>query len=129
MVRKGSRNISKSEPVITKVHWETLFTEIKTSVVFDVVTIRNWIIPHFKTSLKLLATEHNLAKYVAAASGKIGYRKMIFLDNLLRAPPKNKTPASSYMFKVNNRNTRTRCEICSKLIIKKPERRHRRLCC
>ena len=27
------------------------------------------------------------------------------------------------MFKVNNRNTGTRCEICSKLIIKIPERR------
>ena len=28
------------------------------------------------------------------------------------------------MFKVNDRNTRTRCEICSKLTIKTPERRH-----
>ena len=28
-----------------------------------------------------------------------------------------------YMFKVNNRNNRTRCEICSKLTIKTPERR------
>ena len=28
------------------------------------------------------------------------------------------------MFKVNKRNTRTRFEICSKLIIKAPERRH-----
>ena len=27
-----------------------------------------------------------------------------------------------YMFKVNNRNTRTRCEICSKLTIKTTER-------
>ena len=27
------------------------------------------------------------------------------------------------MFKVNNRNTRTRCEICSKVTIKTPERR------
>ena len=34
------------------------------------------------------------------------------------------TPASNYMFKVNNRNTRTRCEICSKLTLKKVERRH-----
>ena len=34
-------------------------------------------------------------------------------------------PASNYMFKVNNRNTRTRCEICSKLTIKTPERRQR----
>ena len=29
-------------------------------------------------------------------------------------------PAGNYMFKVNNRNTRTRCEICSKLTIKIP---------
>ena len=33
-------------------------------------------------------------------------------------------PAGNYMFKVNNRNTRTRCEICSKLTIKIPERHH-----
>ena len=32
-------------------------------------------------------------------------------------------PAGNYMFKVSNRNTRTRCEICSKLTIKTPERR------
>ena len=31
-------------------------------------------------------------------------------------------PAGIYMFKVNNRHTRTRCEICSKLTIKTPER-------
>ena len=36
---------------------------------------------------------------------------------------KNGYPAGNYMFKVNNRNTRTRCEICSKLTIKTPERR------
>ena len=28
----------------------------------------------------------------------------------------NKSPAGNYMFKVNIRNTRTSCEICSKLI-------------
>ena len=33
-------------------------------------------------------------------------------------------PAGNYMFKFNNKNTRTRCEICSKLTIKIPERRH-----
>ena len=32
-------------------------------------------------------------------------------------------PAGNCMFKVNNRNTKTRCEIRSKLIIKTPERR------
>ena len=30
--------------------------------------------------------------------------------------------AGNYMFQVNNRNIRTRCEICSKLTIKTPER-------
>ena len=37
----------------------------------------------------------------------------------------NLFPAGNYMFKVNNRNTRTGCEICSKLNIKKPERKKR----
>ena len=34
-----------------------------------------------------------------------------------------KIPAGIYLLKVNNRNTRTRCEICSKLTIKSPKRR------
>ena len=35
-------------------------------------------------------------------------------------------PAGNYLLKFNNRNTRTKCEICSKLTIKIPERRQRR---
>ena len=31
-------------------------------------------------------------------------------------------PAGIYLLKINNRNTRARCEICSKLTIKTPER-------
>ena len=30
-------------------------------------------------------------------------------------------PGNTYLFKVNNRNSRKKCEICSKLIIKTPE--------
>ena len=40
---------------------------------------------------------------------------LIFLKTLF--------PAGIYLLKVNNRNTRTRHEICSKLTIKTPERR------
>ena len=32
-------------------------------------------------------------------------------------------PAGIYLLKVNKSNTRTRCEICSKLLIKTPEQR------
>ena len=35
-------------------------------------------------------------------------------------------PTGSYLLKVHNRNTRTRCEICLKLTIKTPERRQSR---
>ena len=53
---------------------------------------------------------------------------MLTLNNYLPAEGglfhcKVATPAGNYMFKVGNRNTRTRCEICSKLTIKTPERR------
>ena len=37
--------------------------------------------------------------------------------------PKAST-AGIYLLKFNNRNTRTMCEICSKLTMKTPERRH-----
>ena len=33
------------------------------------------------------------------------------------------------MFKINNRNTAARCEMCSKLTIKTPEQRQWRRCC
>ena len=36
----------------------------------------------------------------------------------------NRVPANFYWFKVNSRNTTKRCEICSKLTIKTPQRRH-----
>ena len=36
-------------------------------------------------------------------------------------------PDNIYLFKVNNRSTRKRCEICSKLTIETPERRQWRL--
>ena len=42
------------------------------------------------------------------------HRRYIFLQN--------SNPTGNYMFKVNNRNTKTKCEICSKLTIKTPER-------
>ena len=35
----------------------------------------------------------------------------------------NPYPANIYLIKVNNKNTRKRCEICSKFTIKTPERR------
>ena len=39
-----------------------------------------------------------------------------------RGMSRRAVPAGNYMFKFNNRNTRTRCEICSKLTIKTQER-------
>ena len=54
---------------------------------------------------------------------KLAILKQIFLFNLLIVT-KN-FQAVIYLLKVNNRNARTRCEICSKLTIKTPEQRQR----
>ena len=39
-------------------------------------------------------------------------------------PVRCPVPVGIYMFKVKNRNTRPRCEICSKLTVKTPEQSH-----
>ena len=46
----------------------------------------------------------------------------LYADALYQS--KARTPAGIYLLKVNIRNTRARCEICSDLTIKTPERRH-----
>ena len=48
---------------------------------------------------------------------------LFLLIKLLSTCFEHHFPADNYMFKVNNRNNRTRCEICSKLTIKILERR------
>ena len=55
------------------------------------------------------------------------YYKSIKLSSYFHHFRKNSVPpcpAGIYLLKFNNRNTRTRCEICSKLTIKTPERQH-----
>ena len=62
------------------------------------------------------------------SNGLSNYVKVTYSENVspflgsinLRYP----LPAVIYLLKVNNKNTRTKCEICSKLTIKTPERRH-----
>ena len=48
----------------------------------------------------------------------------MYLNTLCLRETKHRHPASMYLFKVNIRNTRKRCDICSKLTIKPPERRY-----
>ena len=54
---------------------------------------------------------------------KIAFTNVLFLEHLGHATwavELNSLPAGIYLLKFNNRNTRTRCEICSKLAIKTP---------
>ena len=46
------------------------------------------------------------------------------LLTLICTKQKTKDLAGNYIFKVNNRNTRTKRKICSKLTIETPEQRH-----
>ena len=45
------------------------------------------------------------------------------IKNDLHFKSSDSFPPNIYLFKVSNKNTRKRCEICSKLTIKTPERR------
>ena len=47
----------------------------------------------------------------------------VLLNLLLIENQNHNHPANIYLFNVNERNTRKRCEICSTLTIKSPERR------
>ena len=67
---------------------------------------------HFCNATCNLLTKFHLGKSIA-----------LFFSIVDMVPPGHR-PASNYMFKVNNRNTRLRYEICSKLTIKTLERRH-----
>ena len=50
-----------------------------------------------------------------------------FLFNNILTSCAKANSAGTYLLKVNNRNTRTWCETCSKLTIKVPERRRGRI--
>ena len=45
----------------------------------------------------------------------------VFLESFVEL----RIPACNYIFKIHNRNTRAKCEICSDLTIKTPEPRHK----
>ena len=71
--------------------------------------------------------EHLLSMYKHGSVTFYSIKKNFFNKmNILLMLPKRWTrkenPASIYLLKVNNRDTKTRCEICSKLTIKTPER-------
>ena len=53
---------------------------------------------------------------------------MFLLSEETKKEGKNVFPDSIYLFKVNNGNTRKRCEIRLKLTIKIPARRQRSYC-
>ena len=62
-----------------------------------------------------------LRRLLTAESSSLQTAKFLHLQTNVSV---NDCPAGNYVFKVNNRNIRTRCEICSKLTIKTPERCH-----
>ena len=82
------------------------------------------IFPSFSLSCKVSTSVNSCSKSTTAiAMSKIKTENCIISEEHLESSqPFN--PAYNYMFKINNRNTRKKCEIFSKLTIKTPERRH-----
>ena len=74
---------------------------------------RKLCISFFSTLFSLSFFMWLVSAYAGKLNFKSGFGKCILSLN----------PAGSYVFKVNNRNYRTSCEVCSELTIKAPERR------
>ena len=55
------------------------------------------------------------------------YTEISLISDYNQVLDQDNNPAGIYLLKINKKNTRTRCEICSKLTIKTPERRYWRL--
>ena len=62
------------------------------------------------------------SKYMVKRTWVLRYENEKCADTETVSPYLGKYPVGIYLLKVNNRSTRTRCEICSKLTIKTPER-------
>ena len=75
-----------------------------------------------KNNLSLRGVFGILSNIYDGACAKIIFGKSSILD-IWQGHDYALCPAGIYPFKVNNRNTRTRCEICSKLLINISERR------
>ena len=73
--------------------------------------------------IRKIAHTNPIFKTVKTNSDFKFFRLLKICQDLQLKFPEN-VPAGIYLFKVNNRNTRTRCELCSKLTIKISERHH-----
>ena len=81
----------------------------------------------FVTKLKLFFFNFFLEKTdnsTCVALSSVGPKVSLTLELVIDFPYSCAFPAGINLLKVNNRSTRTRCEICSKLTIKTPERRY-----
>ena len=88
--------------IILSYFWYTRYTDQRPSIL--IIILRKTTDTYFfNLTFPLVAISNRLARFMGCFT--------------------HANPAGIYLIKVNNRNTRNRCEICSKLTIKTPERR------
>ena len=107
--------LTPQDCVILNVQYRLCFTKVcETGWIFDWNSFN-------------LGTKLNVLKNVLMRAERKVYfpweHMSFFVAIMLRASSRRAYPAGIYLLKVNNRNTRTRFEKCSKLTIKTPQRR------
>ena len=137
---KQYTNISFQKQTISKI----LITDSEDTLVFPLLQMKTFGIDQDEqvTSNILRSDQSNCCICLATAYFNVtdDYWKALLQGcgqvNVVMAHPKSMGfykapgvagiwfPADNYMFKVNSRNTGTRCKICSELVIKTPEQRH-----
>ena len=95
--------VNPDEHKSTGTHWVALYVYGNKTTYFDSFGVEH-ILEKIKTFLKRMVKQFLII--------------IFFLKYIISM---SDIPAGIYLLKVNNRNTRTRCEICSKLTIKTPD--------
>ena len=105
------KTCQKGQPSIFTIWWITFFTVL----IMEFIEL-NWLYKHIKKirSSQPAIPALNWVKYQSLPVSIVKRAAFHF------AQKHSKYPAGNCMFKVNNRNTRTRCEICSGLTIQIP---------
>ena len=97
----------------------TIFTGKEVSSIPIIFQWTFWIMFNFPSkNVKNIFEKNNI---IFAGKYRNCYNHHYYIERAFSAKD---NPVGNYMLKVNNRNTSTRCETCSKLTVKTPERRH-----
>ena len=124
IIKNGPSKTYRRHP-LKKLNWYGLIKQTLSLRFFQRMLSINfiWSILDYFSPCKTVNSEMILKNIYNRLSSNKNVEQCVDLFKVNDSNIRKNSLANVYLFKVNMRNTRKRCKICSKLIIKTPERR------